>query len=569
MSEEFDYPASLKKARDIIAVDQSTHMPKGAVTQRAKMLATLDRIIAGEPAASNDSLSPYEKLKAAMSDYNDIYCADEIVSWANDTQAQQETEDAFDNALAALRLTQKRQMSHPDIRTWIKEIDPASLAEKDRINFSLIKKAVQAADALPESFVVEQSSAYTKSFNTWRQAKPASDFAAWQPELEQVVKYAREEAKLLGAALGMEPYQVLLDKYNAGLKVETVHKMFDELRKKLPPLIKEVTAQQANEPKTIALPPVPIEVQKKMTARLMSELGLSDNIARLDKSSHPFSTGLWDDVRITTRYDENDVLSALTSTVHEIGHAHYSHALPREWMGQPAGDAKSMWVHETQSLFWEVQVGGSHEFMEYLSNLMKDELTKANITFNENALAPENIYRLSTRVAPSLIRVGADGLTYPLHIVLRGMEEDLISGALDVKDLPARWAKDTEEMFGLTIPDHAHGCMQDIHWSDGSIGYFPAYVFGILGAAQLMEQAKKDIPDIKENIRSGHFKPILKWLNTHVHQHASLISGEEMIKNATGKPLSADAWFASARERFLPENKWLPAENPAPISPKR
>ncbi len=358
---------------------------------------------------------------------------------------------------------------------------------------------------------------------------------------------ARQKGEALGKAIGASPYQALLETYNPGLREEAVNEVFGELRARLPALVKKVTEKQAAEEPPIPLPPISVDAQRRAVQRLMKLLGLEDNHIRLGESAHPFTCGQWDDVRITARYSEKNLMPALMAIIHETGHALYSRALPKNWKDQPIGEPQSVWVHESQSLFWQYQLASSRDFMTFLSPVLKDELG-----VDELAWSPGNLYRLVTLVQPGLIRTEADEVTYPAHVILRhDLERKLIDGTLSPRDLPEAWGMGMRELLDVEVPNHAHGCMQDVHWPQGIIGYFPAYTFGALGAAQLMEKLKQDMPDIGDHVRNGDFAPIRAWMTDRVHQYGSRYTGEELINNATGKPLSAEAWLNHVQGRYL------------------
>jgi len=582
----------LAKAREILLIDIDRHSPAGARQQNKSYVATMETLI-DEALANNEeplpiladdadsvtrnahayvtsrmgraytqaaSAEPYEQLKLMLRRTSELGQACETISWARQTKASPEvTDTSFEDAEAAMQLFSQRIEADPILASWREEKDASGLSSFDKRNIELTRDDLRAASVFTEEFVKERSIAATASERIWEENKPKSDYAAWQPHLEKIVQFARKEGELLGKEFGMTPYQALLDRFNPGLSNDTVNNVFGELRAKLPGLIKKAVEEQNKASAPIAFPKVPAEVQARIARRVMKDMGLTDDHMRLDVSSHPFCCGQWDDVRITTRYEDNPV-SGVMSVVHEAGHALYSHKLPREWLGQPVGEAQSMWIHESQSLFWEISVGSSREFMQYLSRIFKEELPKDGIDISSGAFEPENMYRIATQVKPSLIRVDADALTYPLHIILRHeLEQKLIDGSLEPKDLPAAWNAAIKDYLGIEVPDNKHGCMQDIHWSDGSIGYFPAYSFGALAAAQLMEKAKEEIPGIKDLIAKGNFAPISAWLEEKIHRHGSLYTGEELIEKATGKPLSAEAWLKQAEARHLASKALSPS----------
>jgi carboxypeptidase Taq len=497
--------------------------------------------------------SAYDRLRHVFDAGSDLLqTAGGILDWIHLTHALPQVSDTvIDEAKAAAEIFMHRNLSQPAVKQWIGDVRAHSgdLDAIARRNFALMEKLWQESAGLDEGFVNDLSLACSVSQRVWEQTQPGNDFAAWLPHFEEVVKLMHRKGEALGGLSGDTPYQALLGSaaFNSGLRNETVNAVFDELRARLPALIQSVMEKQAAGQPPLPLPAVPVDDQRRVARLMMRVLGLEEAYGRLDESAHPFSTGQWDDVRITTRYREDDMLSAVTGVVHETGHALYSRGLPKQWKGQPIGEAQSMWVHETQSLFWEKQVAGSREFMEYLSAVIKEELK-----LDDPAWGADNLYKRITRVQPSLIRVDADEVTYPAHIILRhDLEQKLIDGTLASKDVPDAWNRCMRDLLGVEVPDYAQGCMQDTHWPSGLIGYFPAYSFGALGAAQLMERARRDIPGIGERIRTGDFAPIRAWLADRIHRHGSRYSGEELMEKATGKPLSADAWLNHIQKRYL------------------
>jgi len=282
--------------------------------------------------------------------------------------------------------------------------------------------------------------------------------------------------------------------------------------------------------------------------RQMAEtVGLDFNTARLDESLHPFSGGVPEDSRITTRYHDDSFLDSLMGVLHESGHAMYERGLPAAWRYQPVGEARGMTLHESQSLLVEMQVCRSPEFFEWAAPVLARVFAAQG-----PAWTPANLYRLATRVAPSLIRVEADEVTYPAHIILRTrLERAMIAGDLAVADLPGAWNDGMVELLGIRPPDDRLGCLQDIHWPDGAFGYFPTYSLGAMAAAQLAAAARVADPQIMPSIAKGDFEPLMAWLRPNVHNKASLISTDELLIEATGRPLGADAFKDHLRRRYL------------------
>jgi carboxypeptidase Taq len=575
---------NLAKARELLISDAKCWMPKGGRAQRDKMIATIESVIRTAIAATeerlpetpDDALDPvsksawnyvaqkqsrplppaagassaYANLQRAFDACSNLHQTIDILEWLQNSHVLPHTEAvAIDDALAATKIFEQRSMAQPGVKQRLEEIrtDPGTLEGDAQRNFVLMERLWLESAGLNETLVNNLSRACSASGRAWEEARPRSDFSAWLPHLEEVVTLTRQKGEALGKAFGASSYQALLETFNPGLREEVVNEVFGKLRARLPALVKKVTEKQAVEEPPIPLPPVAVDAQRRVVQRLMKTLGLEDNHVRLGESAHPFSCGQWDDVRITARYVEKYLMPALMAIIHETGHALYSRSLPRQWKNQPIGEPQSVWVHESQSLFWQNQVASGREFMAFLSPVLKDELG-----VDGPAWSPENLYRLVSRVKPGLIRTEADEVTYPAHVILRhDLERKLIDGTLAPRDLPEAWGKGMRDLLEVKVPDDAHGCMQDLQWPLGMIGYFPAYSFGALAAAQLMEKLKQDMPNINDHIRNGDFAPIRGWMTDRVHQHGSRYTGDELIYNATGKPLSAEAWLNHVQVRYI------------------
>ena len=293
--------------------------------------------------------------------------------------------------------------------------------------------------------------------------------------------------------------------------------------------------------------PFPIEAQRQIGLELMQRLGFDFEHGRLDVSLHPFCGGTPDDVRLTTRYDEADFGRALMGVLHETGHALYERGLPEAWRRQPVGHARSMSIHESQSLLIEMQACRSREFLEFAAPLLCRRFNGSS-----RAWDAENLYRLNTRVARSFIRVDADEVTYPAHVILRyRLERALIAGELAPEDLPAAWNDAMRVLLGVVPPSDREGCLQDIHWYDGAWGYFPTYTLGAMTAAQLFDAARRADARVVPGIARGDFAPLLAWLRENVHQKASRYSTAEIVAQASGRPLDAATYERHIERRYV------------------
>ena len=323
--------------------------------------------------------------------------------------------------------------------------------------------------------------------------------------------------------------------------------LFAELEAFLPAMLQRVMeAQKRVEP----LPldgPFPVEAQKQLGLEMAKTLGFDFHHGRLDVSAHPFTGGTADDVRITTRYDEAYFTRALMGMLHETGHAVYEAGLPRDWRRQPVGTARGMVLHESQSLLMEMQACRSDAFIAFAAPRMRAAFGKSG-----PAWQTDNIHKIYTRVAPDFVRVDADEVTYPLHIMLRyRLERAILGGDLPLADLPAAWNAGMKDLLGIVPPNDAVGCLQDIHWPDGAWGYFPTYTLGALAAAQLFAAARQAVPSLMQSIGQGDFAPLLGWLRANVHGKGSIADTDTILTEATGGPLGTAAFKAYLESRYL------------------
>jgi len=415
-------------------------------------------------------------------------------------------------------------------------------------NLALMRRAHARATALPTRLVEATARANSACEKVWRQAKARSDFAMVRPYLEEVVRLQRETAQALGAALAMDPYDALMDGYQRGVTAADVEPVFAAYEAFLAEALPRAEAIEATKPAPVPPQgPFPVATQRALCRGLAEAAGLDFTHARLDESLHPFCGGTPSDVRITTFYSEENFAKALLGVLHETGHALYERGLPSEWARQPVGESAGMAAHESQSLIVEMQACRSDAFLSALGPML-------HAAFGGDAApyAPANLARLWRRVERGFIRVDADELTYPAHVILRfRLERALIGGELAVADLPAAWSEGFVKLLDLTPPDDAQGCLQDIHWHDGAFGYFPSYTLGAMAAAQLMGTARRDVAGLDAALARGHLAPLMGWLRTHVHAQGARLGFQELLLAATGKRLDPGDFANHLTERYL------------------
>jgi carboxypeptidase Taq len=448
--------------------------------------------------------------------------------------------------LATLAVIGHQHLTAPEVEADLAGAEAQD--DWDAANLRLMRHMYRRARALPESLVEAQAKANSNCEKVWRVARGRADFSLVRPHLAEVVRLTREAASALGEALELTPYDALMDGYQHGVGAADVEPIFAGYEAFLAETLPEVERHQASQPRAIQpAGPFPIAKQEKLCREIAERLGLDFEHARLDQSAHPFSGGTPTDVRITTRYQEDDFASAILAVVHETGHALYERGLPSAYARQPVGEAAGMATHESQSLIVEMQAFRADPFLSWLGGRLHE-------TFGGPArpYQLDNLGRLWRHVQRSTIRVDADELTYPAHVILRfRLERALIGGELDVADLPAAWAEGMQALLGITPPNDAEGCLQDIHWYDGAFGYFPSYTLGAMSAAQLMEAARAQVPGLEESFGRGDLSLLLAWLRAHVHQVGSRLGLNEILEQATGRKLDPLAFEAHLRRRYL------------------
>ena len=495
------------------------------------------------------SESPYRRLETRFERLLLLHDAAAVLHWDWATMMPRGGAEARSDQLAALKAVQHGILTDPETGDLLQAAGAeGGLDAWPAANLREMRRMWVHATALSEDLVHALSNACSACETAWRTARAESDFASVLGHLETLLALVREVAAAKSGTLGVSPYDALLDEYEPDGRSDEIDAVFRELEDFLPQFLGEVMEHQARGP-AVAVPegPFPVDRQRALAVRLMEALGFDFDHGRLDVSLHPFCGGTVDDVRITTRYDESDFTSSLMGVLHETGHALYERGLPAAWRGQPAGLARGMGLHESQSLLIEMQVCRSHGFLTFAAPLMAEAFGAAG-----PAWETDNLYRLYTRVEPSLIRVDADEVTYPAHVILRyRLETAMIAGDLRAADLPGAWNDAMGDLLGLTPDNDADGCLQDQHWYDGAWGYFPTYTLGAIAAAQLFDTARKADSAIGPGIARGDFKPLLAWLTDNVHAKGSLLSTHDLLVQATGRPLDAGAFKAHLKQRYL------------------
>lgn len=471
-----------------------------------------------------------------------------VMQWDTATIMSASAAGSRAEQMALLQVLQQELLTAPDTDELLSRAGEADLDDWQRANLREMDRRYRHASAVPNDLVEAFAKACSRCEHHWRTARAASDFSAISGQLEEVVSLVRKIARARGEALGLTPYEALLDEYEPGTHCADIDPHFDTLAAWLPGFLAEAQAAQQARPAVLPLEgPFDLGAQRRLGEAMMKAVGFDFSRGRLDVSLHPFCGGNPDDIRITTRYATDDFASSLMGVLHESGHAMYERNLPAAWRSQPVGKARGMAVHESQSLLVEMQACRSRAFLTFAAPHIRDAFGGEG-----PAWEAENLYRRNIRVTPDFIRVDADEVTYPAHVLLRyRLEKALVEGELEVADLPGAWNEGFEGLLGLTPPDDRRGCLQDIHWFDGAFGYFPSYTLGAMLAAQLFAAADRALDDLSGALGRGDFVPLVTWLHDNVHQHGSRYTTPELVKVATGAPLSLDAYQAHLRARYI------------------
>ncbi len=496
-------------------------------------------------------MSTYQKLYDHFKKISDLEHVQSIGYWDEASMMPLGGGEARGEALATLGILIHELKTETRVGEWLDRVSSENLTGNEAANTREMARAHREATCLTGTLVGDLKRTSSRCEQAWRQFRADNNWAGMQPLLEEVVHLVREEAAMRADSTGVSAYDAMLDVYEPGMTSEKLDEIFAGLTSFLPGFIDEVIDLQKSSPVIPMGEHFPVEKQRELGLSIMGTLGFDFNHGRLDTSHHPFCGGVPEDVRITTRYFENNFVQSLMGVIHETGHAMYEQGLPGDWLNQPVGSALSAGTHESQSLLMEMQACRSVEFLQFMTPIAQKIFLGGES--NDPAWSVDNLHRLYTRVERSFIRVDADEVTYPLHVILRyEIEKELIEGGIGVKDLPEIWDGKMQQYFSLRTRDnYKDGCLQDVHWPSALFGYFPTYSLGAMMAAQLFNAAKLQHPGIPDEIREGNFAPLLNWLRTNVHSKGKFLSSDELMKGATGEPLDAGFFIRHLKQRYL------------------
>jgi carboxypeptidase Taq len=488
-----------------------------------------------------------EQLRILLAEISDLNTSALLLSWDQQVNMPPGGTEIRANQMATLgRITHDREIS-PELGRLLDALKPyAQTIDPDSDDARLIRVAArdfEKAARVPSEFVAEFDQTRALAFQAWVEARQKSDFAIFQPFLEKLVEMTRRYISFFPPA--DHPYDVLLDKFEPGMKTAEVKAVFDVIRPKQVALIQAIGRKPAVDDSFLHQP---FDVQKQWDfgVAVITAYGYDWKRGRQDKSPHPFTTGFGTgDVRTTTRVDPNLLGDMLFSTLHECGHALYEQGIAPELERTPLWKLASLGLHESQSRLWENLVGRSLPFWEHYYPRLQElfpQLGKVKL---------EQFYRGINRVQPSLIRTDADEATYNLHIMLRlEIEIALMEGKVEVRELPGYWNARMQEYLGVVPPDDARGVLQDIHWSDGYFGYFPTYALGNLISVQWWEKIRGDVPDLEDQIRAGEFAPLLTWLREKVHRHGNKFEAQELVQRVTGGRIDPEPYLRYLNKKY-------------------
>jgi carboxypeptidase Taq len=492
-------------------------------------------------------LAAVRERAAEIADLNGI---GGLMLWDQNTMMPRGGAGARADQLEALERIQHDRLTDPELgrlldslARWAESEDPES--DDVRLIAALRRDHLKAV-RVPTSLAAEQSSAASKAQEAWLQARETGDFAIFRPSLEHVIELSRRYAACFdGTGEFAEPYDVLLDDYEPGLTNAELTTLFARLQQELVPLV----AASAGPPNGRLLPGVHAkQAQAALLEQVLLATGFERDHWRLDPTVHPFARSMaHTDVRLTTRWEEDDLAMAFYSCLHEFGHGLYEAQMDPRHYRTTLAEAAGLGVHESQSRLWENLVGRSRPFCEYTLPLLQ-----AHLGGPFEAMDVDALYRAVNRVERSLIRIESDETTYNLHIALRyELEVSLLEGRLEVRDLPDAWNAATERLFDLEVPDDLHGVLQDIHWGSGMIGYFPTYTLGNLMAAQLWSALTAQLPSIDEEIAAGNFASLREWLRDNIHRHGRKYDPRALLRRATGEELRVEPFLEYLQAKLL------------------
>lgn len=492
-------------------------------------------------------MSAYDELRSHVYKAQLLGATAALLSWDQETFMPKGAGELRAEQLALLAELQHERATSPQLGEWLQTAaaDPRTVADPDRAaNLRGCQRDYDRATKLPASLVKELAEVESRAQQAWAEARGKDDFRRFRPWLERMVGLQQQKADCLKRP-GQSRWDALADLYEPGMNAADLGRLFAPLRQSLVALRQDLaTGEEPDD--AFNRQRVPRAQQEAFVRAVVAAMGFDPQFGRIDTSAHPFCTKVGHDVRLTTRFRDDDVLDALGSTMHEGGHGLYEQGLPREQFGMPLGEAVSLGIHESQSRLWENHVGRSAAFWRWCWPLCEQHLGAATRGFTA-----EQVFRTNNRVVPNLIRVEADEATYDLHIMVRfELEQALLHGELAVAELPHHWHRLYRDYLGIGVPDDRQGCLQDVHWSCGLFGYFPTYTLGNLYAAQFAAAADRALGGLPALLERGQFATLREWLRRQIHQHGRRYEPADLCQRVTGEPLSSGPFLRHLEQKL-------------------
>ena len=499
-------------------------------------------------AVANKHMSDsYERLIAKLKRVHTLGTVAGLLGWDEQVNLPADSSDQRADQMALLAELQHAAASDPEIDRLLGKLESAAvqLTADQAVVVREARRDYDRVTKLPAEFVSEKARLSSAAYHAWAEAKSKSDFAAYAPYLKNHLVLAKREATYLG--WGDRAYDYAIDKHDPGMTAEKITALFTELKAGLVPLVRSVAASPVKA-RTDIFKSFPVEAQRDFLREVTERLGFNYRRGRIDVSLHPFCEGAGADIRMTTRFDADNPLDSLFSSIHETGHGLYEQGLPLALQGTPLGQNAGMGVHESQSRLWENQVSRSRAFWTFF-----EPRFRAKFPAQLAAVSSEELYLAVNEVAPTLIRVDSDEVHYNLHILLRfELEQRLFRGDLAVADLPSAWNALSQELLGLTPASDKQGVLQDVHWSSGAFGYFPSYCLGNMIAAQLWFTVLKTLPGLEADFTKGDFSRLLDWLRTNIHKQGRRYDTLALVRQVTGEELTPKYLLRYLHERYQP-----------------
>lgn len=495
--------------------------------------------------AMPDVLHSLNELTSKLRRAQLLATVSDLLGWDEQVNLPPDSADQREAQRAVMASTQHEAACDPRVGELLAELEKSrdQLSPDDQAVVRWARRDYDRETKLPAEFVREKAEQGSRGYHAWVKSRAASDFTSYAPVLEKNLELARREAAYLG--FGDKAYDYMIDRHDPGMTAAAVDRLFGELREELVPFVRAVM-QSKVKARTDLLRGFPVDRQAGFLREVTERIGFNYRRGRLDTSIHPFCAGTGADIRMTTRFDADNPLDSLFSSIHETGHGLYEQGLRRDQHHTALGQSVGMGLHESQSRLWENQVARSRGFWRFFEPKFRETFPQQLST-----VCSEDLYLAINAVEPTLIRVDADEVTYNLHVILRfEIEKKLFSGELAVQDLPGAWNAKCEELLGLEPKNDREGVLQDVHWSDGAFGYFPSYCIGNMIAAQLWYHALSLRPHLEENFSKGDFTWLLSWLRENIHTQGKRFTTSELVEHVTGKPLSPRPLMRYLNERY-------------------